>query len=116
VRALGRRFLVVGGDHAELRVGDVVLDQRLRVARRGEHVLDLTATEWNLLECLLRHPGQALTRPQILDYVWSYEADVLPTMVDVYISYLRRKLEMPGRPDPIQTVRGVGYRWRDGDV
>jgi DNA-binding response OmpR family regulator len=116
VRALGRRFLVVGGDHAELRVGDVVLDQRLRVARRGEHVLDLTATEWNLLECLLRHPGQALTRPQILDYVWSYEADVLPTMVDVYISYLRRKLEVPGRPDPIQTVRGVGYRWRADDV
>jgi two-component system, OmpR family, response regulator len=116
VRALGRRFLVVGGDHAELRVGDVVLDQRLRVARRGAHVLALTATEWNLLECLLRHPGQALTRPQILDYVWSYEADVLPTMVDVYISYLRRKLEVPGRPDPIQTVRGVGYRWRAGDV
>ena len=116
VRALGRRFLVVGGDHAELRVGDMVLDQRLRVARRGEHVLDLTATEWNLLECLLRHPGQALTRPQILDYVWSYEADVLPTMVDVYISYLRRKLEVLGRPDPIQTVRGVGYRWRAADV
>src|SRR5579864_2684767 len=112
VRALSRRFLVVGGDHAELRVGDVVLDQRLHVARRGEHVLDLTATEWNLLECLLRHPGQALTRQQILDYVWSYEADVLPTMVDVYISYLRRKLEVAGRPNPIQTVRGVGYRWR----
>ncbi len=111
-RALGRRFLVVGGDHSELRVGDLVLDQRLHTARRGDHPLDLTATEWNLLECLLRHPGQALTRAQILDNVWSYEADVLPTMVDVYISYLRRKLEAPGLPDPIQTVRGVGYRLR----
>jgi DNA-binding response OmpR family regulator len=116
VRALGRRFLVTGSDAGELRVGDVVLDQRLRTARRGDRALELTATEWNLLECLLRHPGQALTRPQILDYVWSYEADVLPTMVDVYISYLRRKLQVPGRPDPIQTVRGVGYRWRTADV
>ncbi len=112
VRALGRRFLVVGGDRSELRVGDLVLDTRLRAARRGERPLDLTATEWNLLECLMRRSGQALTRQQILDYAWSYETDVLATMVDVYISYLRRKLDTPGRPDPIQTLRGVGYRLR----
>ena len=64
----------------------------------------------------MRHPGQSLTRQQLLDYVWSYERDVQTTMVDVYISYLRRKLNVPGRPDPIQTVRGVGYRLEVEDV
>ncbi len=110
VRALGRRFTVAASDPWELRCGELVLDLRAHSARRSQRTLDLTATEWNLLECLMRHPGQTLTRQQILDYVWSYERDVQPTMVDVYISYLRRKLNVPGRPDPIQTVRGVGYR------
>jgi two-component system OmpR family response regulator len=110
VRALGRRFTVNTGDPWELRSGDLVLDLRAHAARRGDCPLDLTATEWNLLECVMRHPGQTLTRQQLLDYVWSYERDVQPTMVDVYISYLRRKLNVPGLPDPIQTVRGVGYR------
>jgi len=116
VRALGRRFSVVSGDPWELRRGDLVLDMRARTARRGIHALDLTTTEWNLLECLMRHAGQALSRQQILDYVWSYERDVQASMVDVYISYLRRKLSLPGHIDPIQTVRGVGYRLEGGDV
>ena len=116
VRALGRRFTVGASDPWELRCGELVLDLRTHSARRGQHTLDLTATEWNLLECLMRHPGQTLTRQQILDYVWSYERDVQPTMVDVYISYLRRKLNVPGRPDPIQTVRGVGYRLEPSDA
>lgn len=110
VRALGRRFIVTASDASELRCGNLVLDLRAHTARRGDRPLDLTSTEWNLLECLMRHAGQALTRQQILDYVWSYESDVQPTMVDVYISYLRRKLNLPGYPDPIETVRGVGYR------
>jgi two-component system OmpR family response regulator len=110
LRALGRRFNVPGGGGAELRAGTLVLDQRAHLARRGEHVLNLTATEWRLLECLMRHPGQVLTRDQILDYAWSYDRDVLPSMVEVYVSYLRRKLNAAGRADPIQTVRGVGYR------
>jgi two-component system OmpR family response regulator len=93
VRALARRFDPSGGDPQELRVGDLVLDLRGRTARRGVTSLDLTATEWNLLEYLMRHPGHALSRQQILDYVWSYERDVQPGMVDVYISYLRRKIE-----------------------
>jgi two-component system, OmpR family, response regulator len=116
VRALGRRFSVVSGDPWELRRGDLVLDMRARTARRGIHALDLTTTEWNLLECLMRHAGQALSRQQILDYVWSYERDVQASMVDVYISYLRRKLSLAGHTDPIQTVRGVGYRLEGGDV
>ena len=110
LRALGRRFNVPGGGGAELRAGALVLDQRAHLARRGDTVLNLTATEWRLLECLMRHPGQVLTRDQILDYAWSYDRDVLPSMVEVYVSYLRRKLNAAGRADPIQTVRGVGYR------
>lgn len=116
LRALGRRFSEAASDSWELRCGDLVLDLHTRTARRGEHVLDLTTTEWNLLECLMRHPGQALSRRQIMDYVWSYEGDVQPTMVDVYVSYLRRKLNVPGRSDPIQTLRGVGYRLEVRDV
>ncbi|MCG8352303.1 MAG: response regulator transcription factor [Chloroflexales bacterium] len=116
VRALSRRFTIVAGDPEELRSGDLVLDLRAHTARRGNHVLDLTVTEWNLLEYLLRNTGQTLTRQQILDYVWSYERDVQSTMVDVYISYLRRKLHISGRADPIRTVRGIGYRLEVIDV
>jgi two-component system OmpR family response regulator len=110
LRALGRRFNVPGGGGAELRCGELLLDQPAHQAWRGAKGLDLTATEWKLLECLMRHPGQVLTRQQILDYAWSYEREVLPSMVDVYVSYLRHKLNAGGRPDLIQTVRGVGYR------
>ncbi len=110
VRALSRRFSLAAGESSELRAGELVLDLRGHTARRGERPLDLTPTEWNLLEYLLRNAGQTLTRQQILDYVWSYEHDVQPQMVDVYISYLRRKLNAPGERDPVVTVRGIGYR------
>jgi two-component system OmpR family response regulator len=110
VRALGRRFSLQPDDSNELRVGDLVLDLRHHTARRGTRPLDLTPTEWNLLEYLMRNAGQALSRQQILDHVWSYDHDVQPQMVDVYIAYLRRKLNAPGERDPIVTVRGVGYR------
>ena len=110
VRALGRRFDVTRTDGWELRCGEMVLDQRTRSARRGDKPLDLSVTEWNLLECLMRHPGQVLTRQQILEYVWSHERDVQESLIEVYVSYLRRKLNRPGKRDPIQTVRGVGYR------
>lgn len=116
VRALGRRFLVVPGDPSELRHGDLVLDLRAHTARRGTQALNLTVTEWNLLECLMRHPGQTLTREQIINAVWPLDAEVLPSLVDVYVSYLRRKLDQPGRSCPIQTVRGVGYRLEAGRV
>ncbi len=110
VRALGRRFNRETGQGDELRQGDLVLDLRSHTARRGTQRLDLTITEWRLLEFLMRHPGQVLNRQQILDYVWSYDHEVQATLVDVYISYLRRKLNQPHQPDPIKTVRGVGYR------
>jgi two-component system OmpR family response regulator len=114
VRALSRRFTIPVGTTEELRVGELVLDLRAHTARRAEQGLTLTPTEWHLLECLMRHPGQALSRQQLLDYIWSFDRDVQPSLVDVYISYLRRKLNQPGRPDPIQTVRGVGYRLENG--
>ena len=116
LRALARRVNIAVGDASELRCGEIVMDITARSSRRGDQSLELTVTEWNLLEYLLRHPGQVLTRQQILDYVWSYEREVQPSMVEVYISYLRRKLNRPGRPDPIQTVRGIGYRLEPTDA
>jgi len=112
VRALSRRFDLTGGDTSELRRGAIMLDLRARTARRGDVALDLTATEWNLLECFMRHTGQTLTREQLFNQVWGFDSDAQVTMVDVYISYLRRKLNMaPGQIDPIETVRGIGYRF-----
>ena len=110
VEALGRRVNPLTGDPGELRHGELVLDRRARTARYGLHPLQLTATEWEFVECFLRHPGQALTRSQLLDYSRTDKDDVQLGMVDVYISYLRRKLAAAGAPDLIETVRGVGYR------
>lgn len=109
IHVLGRRFNDLAVDVWELRVGNLVMDLRSQTARRGDYPLDLTPTEWSLLEYFMRHPGQILTRQNILDYVWSYECNVQPTMVDVYVSYLRNKLKRPGLKDPIQTRRGLGY-------
>jgi DNA-binding response OmpR family regulator len=116
LRALGRRFTTADAIGSELRAGDLVLDLRAHSARRGTHVLDLTATEWRLLEYFVRHAGQLLTRQQLLDAVWSNEKEVQPSAVEVYVSYLRRKLHVPRRPDPIATVRGTGYRLIAQDV
>lgn len=110
IRALGRRVTDPVGDPKELRTGKLVLDLHTYSARRGEQLLDLTKTEWSLLEYMMRNPNRVLTRRNILDYVWSYERDIQDTMVDVYISYLRSKLNQPGQRDPIETIRGVGYR------
>lgn len=109
IHTLARRTSSASSGTGELRVGSLVLDLRAHTARRGNRALNLSPKEWALLEYLMRHPGQSLTRQNILDYVWSYESEVQPTMVDVYISYLRDKLHQPGLRDPIQTRRGVGY-------
>lgn len=110
IRALGRRVTDPAGDPKELRSGKLVLDLHTHSARRGEQILELTKTEWSLLEYLMRNPNRVLTRRNILDYVWSYEREIQDTMVDVYVSYLRNKLNQPGQRDPIETIRGVGYR------
>jgi len=110
LHALSRRFNPQSADAWEVRVGSLVMDLRAHALRRDEMVIELTKTEWDLLEYLMRHPGQTLTRQNILDYVWSYTSEVKPELVDVYISYVRQKLNAAGKKDPIQTVRGVGYR------
>ena len=97
----------------ELTVGDLTLDTKTRVARRGEDIeVDLPTREFALLEYLMRHVGQVLTRQQILDSVWGIDFDAGSNVVDVYVSYLRRKLDRPGEDSVIDTVRGAGYRVR----
>ena len=110
VQAVSRRHQAVSATGGELRSGEIVMDLQARTARRGMQTLDLTNTEWTMLEYMLRHPDKVLPRKNILDYVWSQDRQVQITMVDVYISYLRNKLNQPGKPDPIETVRGIGYR------
>lgn len=86
--------------------GSLTLDVRTRRAARGDRTVELTAREFALLETLLRHPDQVLSREQLLSHVWGYDFDPGSNVVDVYIRYLRRKLG----PDLIETVRGMGYR------
>ncbi|MBN2848190.1 MAG: response regulator transcription factor [Coriobacteriia bacterium] len=95
-----------------LEVGDLVLDTRTRVVRRGEIEADLPSREFALLEYLMRHADQVLTRQQILDAVWGFGFESASNVVDVYVRYLRRKLDRPGMPSAIETVRGAGYRVR----
>jgi DNA-binding response OmpR family regulator len=94
----------------QLVVGDLTLDLVRHEARRAGRVIELTAKEFALLEYLMRHPGQALTRTQIIDAVWRYDLDALSNVVDIYIHYLRDKIDS-GREKPlIKTVRGMGYK------
>ncbi len=111
LRSISRRFAPTNADPQEIRVGHIVMDLATHSMRRSDQIIDLSRTEWDLLEYLLRHPGKTMSRQKILEYVWSYDSDVRQDLVDVYISYLRHKLNTPGLPDPIQTVRGVGYRF-----
>ncbi len=94
----------------ELVVGDLRLDLLTKVAQRGGRRIDLAPREWAILELLMRHPHQILSRSQILSHVWSYSFDPGSNVVDVYIGYVRRKINTPGTPPLIQTVRGAGYR------
>lgn len=95
-----------------LAAGDLVLDTRTRIARRGDLEIDLPSREYALLDYLLRHAGQVLTRQQILDAVWGPHFESASNVVDVYVGYLRRKLDAPDGPSAIETVRGAGYRVR----
>ncbi|KPI10153.1 two component transcriptional regulator, winged helix family [Actinobacteria bacterium OK074] len=98
----------------QLAFGDVEMDLRSRRVARGGRVLDLTKTEYSLLEYLLRHPGKVLSRTQILKEVWGFDFEPSSNTLDVYVMYLRRKLEGPGGGRLIHTVRGLGYVLRAG--
>ena len=93
-------------------VDDVVVDPRRHVATRGGRELDLTRREFELLETFTRHPGQVLSREQLLEMVWGYATSVETNVVDVFVGYLRRKLESSGEPRILHTVRGVGWALR----
>ena len=94
-----------------LESGDVRLDLLSRRAWRGDEEVILSAREFALLEYLMRHPNQVVSRSQILMAVWEYDADPTSNVVEVYIGYLRRKLSPHGERSPIGTVRGMGYRF-----
>jgi two-component system response regulator MprA len=97
------------GDEQTLRFEDLELDPLAHEARRDDRLLELTRTEFLLLELLMRHPRQVLTRSTIFDRVWGYDFGPASNSLEVYVGYLRRKTEASGEPRLLHTVRGVGY-------
>ncbi len=110
IRALARR-----GAPARptiLEVGDLRLDPAAHTAERGGTEITLTAREFSLLEYLMRHPGEAVAKTDILNAVWDWDFEGDPNVIEVYIGYLRRKIDQPFDRASIETIRGVGYRLR----
>jgi two-component system response regulator MprA len=110
LRALLRRRTGVAGE--VVRFADLELDPGTREVRRGGEPIELTRTEFSLLELFMRNPRQVLTRSVIFERVWGYDFGYASNSLDVYIGYLRRKTEAGGKPRLIHTVRGVGYSLR----
>jgi two-component system response regulator MprA len=110
IRALVRR---AGSGSERASFADLELDLLTRDARRGARVIELSATEFELLEFLLRHPRQVLARGLIYERVWGYDASLSSNSLDVFVGHLRRKLEAGGEPRLIHTVRGVGFTLRE---
>jgi two-component system response regulator MprA len=111
LRALLRRTAAGSGE--ALRFADLELDPRTREVRRGHVPIELTRTEFSLLELFMLNPRQVLTRSVIFERVWGYDFGYGSNSLDVYIGYLRRKTEAGGKPRVIHTVRGVGYALRE---
>ena len=109
IRALARRPAGPPAEQSALTLGDLRMDLLTRTALRGVRKLDLLPTEWRLLEYLLRHAGQVVTRTMLLEKVWDFSFDPTTNVVDVHVSRLRRKLDAPGEAPMIRTVRGAGY-------
>jgi DNA-binding response OmpR family regulator len=101
---------------AVLEIGDLRLDPATRECHRGDQAITLTAREFTLLEHLMRRPGEVMTKVALLEEVWGHESDADPNVVEVYVGYLRRKLDAPFDRHSILTVRGVGYRVVDDGV
>jgi two-component system OmpR family response regulator len=98
-----------------VEVGDLRIDFLQRRAWRGQRQIDLSNREFMLLAHLMQHAGQVLTRTQLLEAVWDYDFDPGSNVVDVYVRYLRRKIDEPGKPSLIRALRGVGYRLEAAD-
>src|ERR687886_2998896 len=116
VRALTRRPWGEEKEGTVLRAGDVTLDPVRHVVRHGGETVDLTAKEFALLATLLQRPGQVFTRSVLLDTVWGGSPEVYANVVDLYVSYLRKKLDRDGDDSHIRTVRGVGYTFEPQPV
>lgn len=114
VRALLRRAKPAAEGVGEiLKVADLVMDTGAREVRRGNRKLDLTAKEFDLLELFMRHPRQVLTREVIFDRIWGYDFGGESNIIEVYVRYLRQKMEAENEPRLLQTVRGYGYALRE---
>ena len=112
LRALFRRHRLETAPDV-YRYADLELNPRTRQVFRGEDSIELTAKEFDLLELFMRHPGQVLTREMIYEHIWDYDFGGDSNIIEVYVRYLRTKLEATGKPRLLQTVRGVGYALRE---
>jgi len=112
VGALLRR--VTDTDTPIIRIADLAIDPARRVVTRGERRIDLTAKEFSLLEYLMRNAGRVLTRTMIIEHVWNYDFDSETNVVDVYVNYLRKKVDYGHETKLIHTIRGVGYTLKAG--
>lgn len=110
LRALARRRADSGANTNTLQLADLAMDTRTRVVTRGDRLIQLTAKEYAVLECLMREPERVLTRTEIAESVWNYDVYNQSNVVDVYIRNLRRKIDDPFETKLIHTVRGAGYR------
>ncbi len=108
IRALSRRSRD-GEEEDVLQVGDLRLDLARHAAQRGERTIELTAKEFALMAYLMRHPGRVLTKDQITDHVWGYDSEATSNVVEIYVHYLRDKVDRGFSRPLIRTVRGVGY-------
>jgi len=107
VRALLRRR--TEAEPAVLQVADLTLDPARRIVSRGDEKIDLSPREFSLLDYFMRNPDRVLTRTMITEHVWDYDFDTDTNVIDVYVNYLRKKIDAGERPKLIHTVRGVGY-------
>jgi two-component system OmpR family response regulator len=113
VNALARRPVIAAAGTV-LQVGDLQMDLSRRTVERGDRTIELQPREFRLLEYLMRHPGQVVTRTMLLEYVWDFHFDPHTTVVETHISRLRNKLDLKeNEPSLIETVRGAGYRLRE---
>ncbi|MGD0624915.1 MAG: response regulator transcription factor [Thermodesulfobacteriota bacterium] len=107
VRALLRRR--AEAEPALLQIGELILDPARRIVSRSGEKIDLTSKEFALLEYFMRNPGRVLTRTMIIEHVWNYDFDTMTNIIDVYVNYLRKKIDSGPGAKLIHTVRGVGY-------
>jgi two-component system OmpR family response regulator len=117
---LARLRAVMRRGHRErppvLAVNDLILDPATKMVRRGDQTIGLTPKEFSLLEYFVRHPGEALTRTRILEHVWDFAFEGDSNVVEVYVRYLREKIDRPFGRNSLETVRGVGYRLRNEEA